>query len=47
MSFPTLPTPRYYTALDPYYYEADNRPLVDLAARDEVLRDSISATSAS
>lgn len=34
MNFPTLPTPRYYTALDPYYYEADNRPLIDLAARD-------------
>lgn len=37
MALTTLPTPRFYTALDPYFYEVDNRPLIDLAARDEML----------
>lgn len=41
--FPTLPSPRFLTALDPYYYEVDNRPLLDLAARDDAIRDNINA----
>lgn len=47
MSTISLPTPRYYTALDPYYYEADNRPLVDLAARDQIAVDAVQASTAS
>lgn len=33
----TLTAVRYYTQADPYYYTVDNRPLTDLAARDDAL----------
>lgn len=31
----TLTSVRYYTQADPYYYTVDNRPIEDLAARDD------------
>lgn len=39
----TLPSVRYYTSGDIYHYEVDNRPLSDLAARDDSLRTAINA----
>lgn len=42
MSFKTsLTTVRYYTAADPYYYTVDNRPINDLAGRDDALADEL------
>lgn len=33
-------TVRYYTAIDPYFYTIDNRPLTDLAANDVILANT-------
>ena len=42
MAFSTeLTAVQYYTQLDPYYYLVDNRPIVDLAARDVQLSDEL------
>lgn len=32
---------RWYKANDPYYYEVDNLPLIDLLSNDKILRDEI------
>ena len=32
---------RFYKANDPYYYEVDNLPLIDLLNNDKILRDEI------
>tara|TARA_R110002096_G_C14508361_1_gene715940 strand:- start:93 stop:1178 length:1086 start_codon:yes stop_codon:yes gene_type:complete len=32
---------RFYKVNDPYYYEVDNLPLIDLVANDKILRDEL------
>lgn len=41
----SLPIVRYYTEYDEYYYTTDNRPLYDLAQRDNMLAAAIDALS--
>lgn len=41
----TLPEVRLYTEEDPYHYTIDNRPLSDLAARDDALINAIVAVT--
>ena len=44
-SLDTLVVPvRYYTALDPYNWKVDNRPISDLEDNDDVLRSGIETT---
>lgn len=37
----TLPTIDFYTEFDPYVYNVDNRPLVDLGQRDDAIADEL------
>lgn len=41
----TLPTVRYFTAASPYHYTEDNKPLQDLASRDDALNTAFQAFS--
>lgn len=43
MSNITLPSVRYLTENDVYHYSVDNRPLQDLASRDQLLADNLNA----
>ena len=37
----TLLAVRFYTEFDPYFYTIDNRPLADLATRDDAIADEL------